>query len=78
MKQRGNNIAQKCETKLPRSRVSRSHNASVKCTDLLYSFMRKHAADQTPETQKDDNEKTEKLIDCAQLNNKNNSRKVNE
>ena len=51
---------------LPRFRISRSHNASVKRTDSLYSFMREHPADQTPEAQMDDNKKTEKLIDCAQ------------
>ena len=53
-------------TQLPRSRVSRSHNASAKRTDLLYSFMIEHPTDQTPEAQTDDNEEKEKLIDCAQ------------
>ena len=48
---------------LPRSRVSRSHNASAKCTD---SFMEEHPWGQTPEAQTDDNEKKKKLIDCAQ------------
>ena len=52
-------------TKVPRSRVSRSHNASAKHTDSLYSFMEEHPADQMPEAQTDDNEKKKKLIDCA-------------
>ena len=51
----------------PRSRVSRSHNTSVKRTDSLHSFMRKHPVDQTPKAQTDGNEKTMKLIDCAKI-----------
>ena len=49
----------------PRSRVSRSHNASAKRTDSLYSFMEEHPADQIPETQTDDNEKKKKLFFCC-------------
>ena len=53
-------------TTLPRSRVSRTQNASVKRTDSLYSFMKRHLADQTPEARRTTNEKTKKLpINCA-------------
>ena len=43
---------------VPRSRVSRSQYLIARCTDSLYSFMKRHSADQTPEVRWTTNEKT--------------------
>ena len=42
---------------MPRSKVSRSQNASVRRIDSLYLFMRRHPADQTPEAETDNSGK---------------------
>ena len=46
---------------LPISRVSRSQYASARRPDSLYSFMKRHPADKTPEAKLTKNEKTKKL-----------------
>ena len=42
---------------MPRSRVSRSKYTSVRHTDSLYSFIKRHPADQTPEARWTTNKK---------------------
>ena len=48
-KDRQNKKAREQGNKLPRSRVSRSQYACERRTDSLYSFLKEHPADRTPE-----------------------------